>query len=76
MNKPQLFLLHFAGGNRYSFQFLLPQLSAFNVVALELPGRGNRLNEPLLDNFNEAASDLYQQVTDRLVAPHFFNLWP
>jgi surfactin synthase thioesterase subunit len=62
MNRPQLFLLHFAGGNRFSFQFMEPYLRGFEVVPLELPGRGRRIGERLLKDFQLAARDIYQQV--------------
>lgn len=71
MKKPQLFLLHFAGGSCYSFQFLMPLLSGFEVVSLELPGRGKRFNEPLLNDFNEAATDLYNQIMANLTNTQF-----
>lgn len=63
MNKPQLFLLHFAGGNSYSYQFLKELLPDFEFLPLELPGRGRRIKEPLLHNFQEAADDLLQQIS-------------
>jgi len=66
MKKPQLFLLHFAGGNCYSFQFLTPLLNFFEVIPLELPGRGKRMNENLLNVFDVAARDLYGQLAPRL----------
>lgn len=67
MKKPQLFLLHFAGGNCYSFQFLAPLLARdFEVIPLELPGRGRRIREPLLTNFDQAAEDLLLQFRERL----------
>lgn len=66
MSKTQLFLLHFAGGNSYSFQFLLPFLQEFEVIPLELPGRGRRIREPLIRDFDEAAEDLFLQIRDRL----------
>lgn len=71
MKRPQLFLLHFAGGNCYSFQFLAPLLTDFEVITLELPGRGKRLNEPLLREFDEAAIDMYKQMLARLTAAPF-----
>ena len=71
MKKPQLFLIHFAGGNRYSFQFMMPLLLAFEVISLELPGRGKRMNEPLLDDFDAAAKDLYKEVITQLTASEF-----
>src|SRR5258708_15140581 len=69
MQQTQLFLLHFAGGNRYSFQFMLPFLQDFAVIPLELAGRGSRIGEPLLTDFDEAARDLYRQLTDKLRYP-------
>ena len=63
MGKPQLFLLHFAGGNYYSFRFMTPLLNKFEVVPLELPGRGKRSNELLLKDFDSAVLDLVHQIT-------------
>lgn len=60
--KAQLFLLHFAGGNCYSLQFLLPYLNHFNTILPELPGRGRRLEESLLTDFQDAASDLANSI--------------
>lgn len=71
MTKPTLFLLHFAGGNCYSFQFLTPLLQDFDVISLELPGRGKRMTEPLLRNFDDAAHDMYQQILRRKPASKF-----
>lgn len=62
MKKPLLFVLHFAGGNKYSFQFLKPYLNNFNVIPLELPGRGSRMKENLLLDFENAIEDYYQQI--------------
>ena len=38
---PPLILLHGAGGNAELWRPLLPTFSAFDVVALSLPGRGD-----------------------------------
>lgn len=66
INRPQLFMLHFAGGNCYSFRFLATLLKDFEVITPELPGRGKRMDEPLLNNFDQAALDLYGQLVKRL----------
>jgi surfactin synthase thioesterase subunit len=66
MNKPQLFVIHFAGGNYYSYNFLIPLLPDFDIVPLELPGRGKRIREKLLYDFEQAANDLYNQLTNKL----------
>jgi external thioesterase TEII len=71
IGKPQLFLIHFSGGNCYSYQFLRPFLPMFDIVALELPGRCKRIKEPLLTDFDLAAADIYQQVLASLQSPDF-----
>jgi external thioesterase TEII len=63
-NNKQLFLLHFAGGNVYSFQFLSPYLPAnIDFHPLELPGRGKRINEDFFLTEFEAVEDLVRQIT-------------
>lgn len=72
MKKTKLFLLPFAGGNRHSYQFMIPQLTShFEVIPVELPGRGKRMDEPLLTNFNDASLDYYTQITQKLDANNF-----
>ena len=71
MKKPQLFLLHFAGGNCYSFQFMAGLLNSFDVVPLELPGRGKRMTEALLTDFESAANDLFTQIEKKLSGATF-----
>jgi external thioesterase TEII len=59
----QIFLLHFGGGNVYSFQFLKPYLPVyFEFHPLELPGRGKRMSEKLLLTESEAVEDLLSQI--------------
>lgn len=62
MEKPKLFLLHFAGGSSYSFQFMNSFLGKFDVIPIELPGRGKRIHENLLKDFDRAAEDIYNQI--------------
>lgn len=63
MSKKQLFLLHFAGGNRYSYNFLKKDLEKeFECISLELPGRGNRWNEKLIKEKKEAVNDYVNQI--------------
>ncbi|HEY1165291.1 MAG TPA: alpha/beta fold hydrolase [Chitinophaga sp.] len=71
MKQPQIFFIHFAGGNRYSYRFLESRLFDFEMIPLELPGRGARMREPLLKDFDVAAQDLCQQITARLNTPQF-----
>lgn len=69
--KPQLFLLHFAGGNQYSYTFLNSFLIDFELIPLELPGRGRRIKEELLIDIDTAANDLYCQIISRIQAQKF-----
>ncbi|NSL85725.1 thioesterase [Chitinophaga sp. Mgbs1] len=71
MMKPQLFLIHYAGGNSYSFQFLLPFLKDFEVIAPELPGRGRRVAEELAPDFEHAAEDMYAIISKKITTDNF-----
>ena len=71
MTKPKIFLLHFAGGNYYSYRFLFGYLNNFEIVPLELPGRGKRVNEGLLKDFNLVAKDLFNQIRKKVDNEHF-----
>jgi len=71
MKRPQLFLLHFAGGSCYSFQFIVPFLKEFDVIVPELPGRGKRAKESLLKDFDAAAKDIYNQIIHKLGLSEF-----
>ncbi len=62
MRNPQIFLLHFAGGNHCSFRFMTPLLHTFETIPLELPGRGKRTGENLLYDMDAAVTDLYKQL--------------
>lgn len=62
-NKTQCFLLHFAGGSCYSFDFLKKYVH-FNIefIPLELPGRGKRSTQPLITDKKAAIDDYFQQI--------------
>ncbi len=64
MIKLQLFLLHFAGGNCYSYDFLKSNIKNRNVevFSLELPGRGKRYKEDLIFDKKEAIDDYVTQI--------------
>lgn len=74
MKRPQLFLLHFAGGSSYSFKSMEPYLQEFEYIPLELPGRGRRMEEHLLDTFDEAVEDTVGQIV-RALKPGYFVLF-
>ncbi len=61
--KIQIFLLHFAGGSSYSYEFLKNDLrNEFDFYPLELPGRGKRNAEKFLLNKRDAIQDYYNQI--------------
>lgn len=61
--KTQLFLLHFAGGSCYSFDFLKNDIqNNFDCHALELPGRGRRNQESHLFKKEDAVHDYVSQI--------------
>jgi surfactin synthase thioesterase subunit len=58
-----LFCLPFAGGNQYSYRCYAEKAPRFlNIVPLEYPGRGGRINEPLLTSIDHLVNDLFMQV--------------
>ncbi|WP_034762691.1 thioesterase II family protein [Chryseobacterium gregarium] len=62
MNK-QLFLLHFAGGNKYSYNFLQKTITSdIEFIPIELPGRGERFKESLITDKKEAIEDLFKKI--------------
>lgn len=64
-SKPQIFLLHYAGGDRNSFRPLLEGLqSQFQIETPELPGRGDRMSETFLNNKQEAVAEVLEQIKD------------
>jgi external thioesterase TEII len=61
--RKQIYLLHFAGGNVYSFQFLKKYFSqSYEFIPLELPGRGKRMAERLINSVDSAVSDYVSQI--------------
>ncbi len=59
----QLFLLHFAGGNCYSYEFLRKLIPPYiEFIPLELPGRGKRYDEKLVYNKRLAIRDYLSQI--------------
>ncbi|MGH2666779.1 thioesterase II family protein [Flavobacterium sp.] len=59
----QLFLLHFAGGSTYSYDFLKKHIKTdIQFIPLELPGRGKRSNEKLVKTKKEAVEDYFNQI--------------
>jgi surfactin synthase thioesterase subunit len=67
MKKINLFCLPFAGGNKHSYrQYKLRSPSFLNIIPLEYPGRGARINEALPTDTQEIVDDLYEQIKGNL----------
>ncbi|MFA0960194.1 thioesterase II family protein [Roseivirga sp. BDSF3-8] len=59
----QLFLLHFAGGSCFSFEFLKKYIyNDISFHALEIPGRGRRLHEKLIKDKPLVIADYVNQI--------------
>ncbi|MEL7003524.1 MAG: alpha/beta fold hydrolase [Bacteroidota bacterium] len=71
MKEVTLFCLPFAGGSRYSYRELA-KLATHNiqVTPIEIPGRGSRINEPLLDDCISVVDDIFHQIKDELDTPY------
>jgi external thioesterase TEII len=66
-----LFCLPYAGGSRYSYKGYIDAAPAgMKVIPLELPGRGSRHGEPLLQEISHIKDDFFSQIKDRLTAPY------
>lgn len=62
--KINLITLPYAGGNKYAYNTLKPFLhNSIAVVPVELPGRGQRMAQPLLEDIHRMADDLLLQVS-------------
>ena len=65
-NTIKLFCIPFSGGNAYSyaaFKKYLPE--PVQLHNLELPGRGTRIAEPLLNSIDAMTEDLYKQIENK-----------
>ncbi len=64
-------MIPFAGGNSYSFRQLESLLSRkINPIALELPGRGKRIKEPLLTEIGQIVGNIFPHVHSRINIPY------
>lgn len=54
-----LVLFHYAGGNSNIYRELVKRIrSPAHIVAMDLPGRGSRFTEPLIDDLDRAADEI------------------
>jgi surfactin synthase thioesterase subunit len=69
--KITLFALPFAGGSKYSYNSLknvLPDSVVF--CPIDLPGRGMRMRDSLLNNIHDLIEDIYNQIKNNLHQPY------
>ncbi len=65
--KLKIVAIPFAGGNKYSFNNIEKYISSsFEWITLELPGRGDRFKEPLLDNISDMTDDLFINIRQHI----------
>ena len=63
----KIIALPFAGGNIYSFKELEKYVpNTIEWVTLELPGRGSRFGQPILENIDSMVNDLFSQLKPHL----------
>ncbi|MEJ6981959.1 thioesterase domain-containing protein [Pedobacter sp. P351] len=59
--------LPFAGGSKYSYRaYTEKKIPLLEFEALEFPGRGSRIKEPLISNIEDLVDDLYAQCSAML----------
>lgn len=63
----KVFCLPFAGGNKYSYRVLEQHTpTPLQLVTLEYPGRGTKINEPLMYDMEKLVDYMYHQLIDLL----------
>lgn len=70
--KPRLICFPYAGATARIFHAWGESLSSVEVCAYEPPGRGRRINEPLLDSIDGLTSEVMSQLTQMLDRPYVF----
>src|ERR1700748_1667932 len=67
----QLISIPFLGGNRYSLNHIRRQLPpGTGYIPVELPGRGTRIDVPLLYDTEEMVADIYGQLLPFIEEPY------
>ncbi len=64
----KIFAFPFAGGNKYSFNFLKKYIAPYNIelIVLEYPGRGLRMKEPLLESIESVLEDAVTKLKQEI----------
>lgn len=63
----------FAGGNKYSFNFLKKYIAPYNIelIVLEYPGRGLRMKDPLLESIESVLEDAFENLKKEIGADDY-----
>lgn len=70
-NHTNLFCIPFSGGSKYSYnEFIKHAPENLMIRSVELPGRGIRLEEPLISDIHELTEDIYNTIAPFLDTPY------
>lgn len=73
MDTIKMICLPFAGGSKYSYyRYVKLAPSWLQVIPIDLPGRGARLNEPLLTDMYIIVDDILNRIRHLLDTPYVF----
>ena len=71
MKKIKLFCIPFAGGSQFSYSgYRRKAPSNLELVLLDLPGRGKRLDEECLTDIFDLTNDVFNNVVDKIKEPY------
>ncbi|MEI2467366.1 thioesterase II family protein [Niallia taxi] len=71
MKKINLFCIPFAGGSAVVYSKWKKNTDSFiQIHEVELPGRGRRMNEPLIDNMKAMVEDIFYSIKNNLTEPY------
>ena len=73
--KMKLFCLHHAGGNGYSYYQWKRILKNQDIIPIDLPGHGSRIQEDLLVDFEEAVDDIFKQIESKINNCEPYAIW-
>ena len=66
-----LICLPFAGASIYSYRNITKHIADFiNIIPVELPGRGQRISEPLLSDIHKIVDDAFLQIKMHINIPY------
>jgi len=71
--KMQLFIFHHAGGSSANYKNLAKKFSnLFEIILVDLPGRGKRFQELMPETLNEIIEDLAYPISQTICKPFVF----